>query len=104
VKNVRRRSRIFLIALGLYKKHREKGVDVRIAIDLMCLSQEKDGYEVAILLSGDADLAPAVHHVVSKENKKIINAYFWANSGKELRDACSSCFLIKSETLKDCIK
>lgn len=99
----KKKIRDLLIALDLYKKHREKGVDVRIAIDLICLAQEKM-YDVAILLSGDSDLAPAVERVVQKEKKKVINAYFLTNTGKELRDASSSCFLINPLSLKDCMK
>jgi uncharacterized LabA/DUF88 family protein len=40
----------------------EKGVDVKIATDLVALAHAAE-YEVAILVSGDGDLAPAVHEV-----------------------------------------
>jgi len=91
--------------LKLYKKYSEKGVDVRIAVDLIQVAQDKkENYDVAMLLSGDADLVSAVDFVVQKENKKVINAYFKINSGKELRDACTSCFMITSGLVKDCLK
>jgi uncharacterized LabA/DUF88 family protein len=38
---------------------REKGIDVMLAIDLVRLAAE-DGYDVATVLSGDSDLAPAI--------------------------------------------
>lgn len=99
------RSKIssLLSALGVLKRHKEKGVDVRIAVDLIALAESGE-YDVAILLSGDSDLAPAAEHAVKRKGKKVINAYFDASGGKELRDACSSCFLIKPERLKQCLK
>lgn len=47
----------------------EKGVDVRIGIDLVEGAYE-DRYDTAILISSDGDLAPAVEMVIRK-NKKI---------------------------------
>jgi uncharacterized LabA/DUF88 family protein len=41
---------------------REKGVDVMLAVDLVRLAME-GAYDVAILLSGDGDLVPAVETV-----------------------------------------
>lgn len=76
---------------------------MRLAVDLITVAEE-DVYDTAILLSGDADLVPAVDFVVKKKNKRIINAYFNTSSGKELRDACSSCFLIKPERIKNSLK
>jgi len=40
----------------------EKGVDVKIATDMVAMAHAGD-YEVAVLVSGDGDLAPAVHEV-----------------------------------------
>lgn len=47
----------------------EKGVDVRIGIDLVEGAYE-DRYDTAILISSDGDLAPAVEMVIRK-NKKV---------------------------------
>ena len=56
----------FLGSRGVYvyrgrisKSGQEKGVDVSIAIDLLKLTYEK-AYDVAILVTGDSDLGPAV--------------------------------------------
>jgi uncharacterized LabA/DUF88 family protein len=40
----------------------EKGVDVKIATDMVAVAYAGD-YEVAVLVNGDGDLAPAVHEV-----------------------------------------
>jgi uncharacterized LabA/DUF88 family protein len=40
----------------------EKGVDVKIATDLVAWAYQS-WYDIAILVSGDGDLAPAVHEV-----------------------------------------
>lgn len=47
----------------------EKGVDVRIAIDLVEGAYE-DRYDKAILISSDGDLAPAVE-MVTRKGKKV---------------------------------
>jgi len=40
----------------------EKGIDVKIATDMVAMAYSGE-YDVAILVSGDSDLAPAVHEV-----------------------------------------
>ncbi len=40
----------------------EKGVDVKIATDMVAMAYSGE-YDVAILVSGDSDLVPAVHEV-----------------------------------------
>lgn len=69
----------FLGSRGIYvyrgrisKGGQEKGVDVSIAIDLLKLTYEK-AYDVAILVTGDSDLGPAVK--LAKEIAKT-NAAF----------------------------
>ena len=77
---------------------KEKGVDVKIAVDLVTVND----FEKIILLSGDTDLVPAVKITTNKT--KVINAYFDFTSGKQLRDVCSSTFRINQEILKSCLK
>lgn len=48
----------------------EKGVDVRMGVDLV-VGALTDKYDTAILISSDGDLGPAVEHAV-KAGKKII--------------------------------
>jgi uncharacterized LabA/DUF88 family protein len=55
----------------------EKGVDVKLATDLLKL---EDIYEVGIIVSGDGDYVPAVE-VVKDWGKHIINVSFLKKSG-----------------------
>jgi len=85
----------------------EKGVDVSIAIDLIRLTYEK-AYEVAILISGDHDLGPAVKlakEIASGQNRQLafegvcpwepgkyeqrgIPGTEWVRLSKQTYDAC----------------
>jgi uncharacterized LabA/DUF88 family protein len=60
----------------------EKGVDTAIVTDLLALAGE-DAYQVAILLSSDADHIPAVEWIQAR-GRKVINAT-WANHGFDLK-------------------
>jgi hypothetical protein len=64
----------------------EKGVDAAIITDLISMAFD-DNYDVGILVSGDADHAPAVKYIQRKTDKQIIQAFFKAH-GDELRNAC----------------
>jgi len=48
-----------------------------------------DNYDVAVLVSGDADYAPAVQYIQKKTDKQIVQAFFKAH-GDQLRTACWS--------------
>lgn len=63
-----------LLKLGIkeivYERSREKGIDVKLAIDL--IMEAIDGkYDTAILVSSDTDLVPAVNSVKNRFNKKV---------------------------------
>ena len=51
----------------------EKAVDVYLATDMVDLCH-RDEFDVAYLVSGDADLAPAVDIVVAR-GKRVVNVY-----------------------------
>jgi hypothetical protein len=55
----------------------EKGVDVKLATDLLQLN---DIYDVGIIVSGDADYVPAVR-AVKDWGKHIVNVSFLKKSG-----------------------
>jgi uncharacterized LabA/DUF88 family protein len=76
--------------------------NVKVAVDLITLA-EKNAYDTAILMSGDTDLVPAVENVLER-GKRVINAYFYPSSGKELREKSNSSFKIDAETLKNCLR
>jgi uncharacterized LabA/DUF88 family protein len=63
----------------------EKGVDTAIVTDLLSLAGE-DAFDVAILLSSDADHIPAVDWIQAR-GRKVINAT-WANHGFDLKRTC----------------
>jgi uncharacterized LabA/DUF88 family protein len=57
-------------------KIREKGVDVKIAVDLVTGAFE-DAYDTAIVVSSDTDLIPAVKHVIEKGKKVALVGQDW---------------------------
>jgi uncharacterized LabA/DUF88 family protein len=64
----------------------EKGVDVALATDLIGMAWE-NAYDIAVIVSGDADYAGAVSKVMSK-GKNVEVASFRKSLSKELKDAC----------------
>lgn len=60
-----KRSRILLYSDGIYK---EKGTDVKIAVDLI-VGAVDDLYDTAILVSSDTDLIPAIRYIKYKKKK-----------------------------------
>jgi uncharacterized LabA/DUF88 family protein len=71
----------------------EKGVDTAIVTDFLSLASE-DAYEVAVLLSSDADHIPAVEWVQA-HGRKVINAT-WSNHGFDLATSCWASFELDS--------
>jgi NYN domain len=71
----------------------EKGVDTALVTDLLSLAWQ-GAYDLAILVTSDADFIPAVEHVQEK-GLKVINAA-WPGIGHELRTACWAGFEITS--------
>jgi len=63
-----------LLKLGIieiyHKKSREKGIDVKIATDLI-IGAIDDKYDTAILMSSDTDLVPAIDEVRNRFQKKV---------------------------------
>lgn len=72
----------------------EKGVDTAIATDMIRLAWE-GAYEIAVLVSLDADLVPAVEFLDAK-GRKVIQAGF-PPKGKDLMTACWGSFDLFSE-------
>ncbi len=68
----------------------EKGVDAAIVTDLLSLAFRQT-YELAILVSGDADFIPAVDYVQGMGGVKVINAT-WAGRGFDLKKRCWAAF------------
>ncbi len=82
--------------------HIQKGVDTRIVVDMVGLAL-LDAYDVAILVSGDADLAEAVNFIKEHTRKYVENAYImWQGWAKNLREAADVRIRLSEEFLSDC--
>jgi hypothetical protein len=67
----------------------EKGVDTAIVTDLMSMAWQS-AFDVAILVSSDADFVPAVQRI-QERGLRVINAT-WQHDGHELRRTCWASF------------
>lgn len=76
-----------------YRWSPEKGVDTAIVTDLLALAGE-DAFDVAVLVSSDADFVPAVEWLQGR-GRKVLNAT-WANHGFELAKVCWASFKLDS--------
>jgi len=82
--------------------HVQKGVDTRIVVDMVGLAL-LDAYDVAILVSGDADLAEAVNFVKEHTRKYVENAFvMWQGWAKNLREAADVRIRLTEEFLLEC--
>ncbi len=83
--------------------HVQKGVDTRIVVDMVSMAV-RDLYDVAILVSGDSDLAEAVDFIREHTSKRVESAcvpgYRWA---KTLREAADKRVELSREFLEDCL-
>lgn len=64
-----------------------KGDDVQLTADLL-MGAFKDTYDIAIIVSGDADFIPVINILRKEFKKKIGNAFFRRTSSYKLRKAC----------------
>lgn len=80
---------------------REKGVDVKIAVDLVALACDKK-LETAILCSSDSDLQPAIFEL-KKRKTEVIYLGFEANPNKGLSYTTNRTILIRDhEVIEAC--
>jgi len=78
----------------------EKGVDVAIAVDMLQLAY-RDVYDIAILVSGDADFATAVE-AVQDLGKHVENAMGRTGQSRLLRQTCDRFIPLTEDFLQDC--
>ncbi|MBM3499180.1 MAG: NYN domain-containing protein [Armatimonadetes bacterium] len=69
----------------------EKGIDTAIVTDLLALAWEA-AYDIAILISSDADMIPGVEHIQAR-GLKVVNAT-WPPKGVHLARVCWASFPI----------
>lgn len=80
-----------------HTEHSEKMTDVNIATEMM-LDAAHDRFDLAILVSGDADLTPPVRAIQSVyPQKKVLVAFPPKRHSKDLRDAATATFTIGRE-------
>lgn len=99
-KNCDKRLDKFLSEAGLLKSSKEKGVDILLVTD-MVKGAFQNRFDVALLVSGDADYVPAVELVQSLK-KEVINVHFYSGSAFELRKTCNSHLLIHADEKGNC--
>jgi uncharacterized LabA/DUF88 family protein len=73
-------------------KKAEKGVDVKLAVDLV-VNAYKDNYDIAILVSNDADFIPAIQEVMAL-NKDVYYVGFPKTKSYHLNKVCSKTIKI----------
>jgi uncharacterized LabA/DUF88 family protein len=56
---------------------RENGIDVQIAVDLVCTTLLEGHHEVAMLMSADTDLLPALELITQREGAAAIEVATW---------------------------
>lgn len=78
----------------------EKGVDVQLVVDMVKFAVA-DTYDVAILISGDGDFAPAVEFV-KQQGKHVELGRVEGWPCNQLRDVCDVEVAIDEELLRDC--
>jgi uncharacterized LabA/DUF88 family protein len=74
-----------------FRQGTEKGVDTAIVTDLLSLAWEH-AYDIAVLVSSDADFVPAVERLQEK-GFKVVNAT-WQGHGHQLARVCWASFEI----------
>lgn len=79
-------------------KFHEKGVDVRIAVEVL-KGALKNEYDVCILFSSDTDIIPAIAEAI-RVNKKVIYAGFEGRLSRAMMRNCSKTLIIKSKLIK----
>ncbi|MBI2463819.1 NYN domain-containing protein [Candidatus Peregrinibacteria bacterium] len=78
--------------------YKEKGVDVRLALDIYKLANEKI-YQKALLVSSDTDLIPAIR-LVKQMKKQIEYIGFSHHPSLAMVKECSSSLLMNHDDMK----
>ena len=84
-----------------WTQQEEKMTDVCIAVELM-RDAHRDAFDVALVISGDSDLAPAVEAVIgSGSGKRVVVAFPPNRDSKKLESVASAAFRIGRKKLAD---
>ncbi len=77
----------------------EKGVDVRLAVDMVAFAA-KNLYETAVIISGDGDFAHAIQYIKDM-GKHVELVYLPAAKVYRLRQVCDKFIGLDERYLKD---
>lgn len=77
---------------------REKGVDVKLATDLL-VGATDDWYDTAIIVSSDTDLIPAIKYVRNGKGKKVEYIGFSGSPSLGMIKECSTQRLLSQGDL-----
>ncbi len=81
----------------------EKGVDIMLATDMLILAF-KNRYDVAVLVSSDADFKYAIEAVKSETGKVIELRQVTGSKAYDLISACSAYYPIEPSTIHACLR
>lgn len=95
-------TKIILDKMGDTITFVEKGIDVSMAVDMLRLAYH-NGYDTAILVTGDADFVAAIEGVKDM-GKHVENAYFREAKGYHIRMSSDKFILLDKEHLGPCLK
>lgn len=79
-------------------KFHEKGVDVRIAVEVL-KGALKNEYDECVLFTSDTDIIPAITEAI-KVKKKVIYAGFEGKLSRAMMGNCSRILIIKSKLIR----
>jgi len=83
---------------------KEKGVDVKIAVDMVRKTLIEEECDVCLLISGDADFIPAMQ-TIKDSKKEVITSSVYIGYSRELRDGRFRYLYLTAENLnKNCMK
>lgn len=78
---------------------REKGVDVKLSIDLV-IGAADDLYDTAIIISSDTDLIPAIKYVRNGKKKKVEYVSFAGTPSLGMIKECNTQRIFSKEDLR----
>lgn len=79
----------------------QKGVDTRMVMDIVAQAM-LDRYDVAVVVSGDADFGEALQFVRDHTNKRVENAFTTYGWAPDLRPVSDRKIILDASFLSDC--
>ncbi|PIT89061.1 MAG: hypothetical protein COU27_02310 [Candidatus Levybacteria bacterium CG10_big_fil_rev_8_21_14_0_10_36_7] len=80
-----------------YERLREKGIDVKLATDLI-VGAIDDKYDVAVVVSSDADIIPAIDWVRNRTHKKVEYIGFSITDGTDQKKSATPSLTLMAKT------